>query len=279
MRDCKAWTISLSQTSYIDTILECFSLSDAKPCSTPIVPGASYTKAQAPADANEAAYIKKIPYREAIGSLMYVTVTTHPDISFAVSTLSQFLDNPGHIHWEAVKCIFRYLAGTKTHMLIYGNKHHNLTGYTDTNGASQMHRHAISGYTFFIDSGAVSWASKKQELITLSTAESEYIAATHAAKECIWLQRLMKPLFGPAPAPITLHCDNQAALHLANNDNYHAHTKHIDIRFHFICQTIANKQIIMIHCPTEDMVADILTKALPKYNTTIHVQNLGIMQA
>ena len=118
MRDREARTISLSQTSYIDTILERFSLSDAKPCSTPIVPGASYTKAQAPADATEAAYMNKIPYREAVGSLMYVAVATRPDISFAVSTLSQFLDNPGRIHWEAVKRIFRYLAGTKTHALL-----------------------------------------------------------------------------------------------------------------------------------------------------------------
>ena len=89
----------------------------------------------------------------------------------------------------------------------------------------------------------------------------------------------MKPLFSPAPAPTTLHCDNQATLHLANDDNYHARTKHIDIRFHFIRQTIANKQIIMIYCPTEDMVADILTKALPKYKTAIHIQNLRIVQA
>ena len=142
-----------------------------------------------------------------------------------------------------------------------------------------MHCHAISGYAFFINSRAVSWASKKQELITLSTAESEYIAATHTAKECIWLRHLIEPLFGPAPGPTTLHCDNQAALHLAIDNNYHTYTRHIDIRFHFICQTIANKQIIMVYCPTEDMVADILTKALPKYKTTIHVQNLRIMHA
>jgi hypothetical protein len=98
MHDCKARTISLSQTSYIDTILEQFSLSDARPCSTPIIPGANYTRAQAPANTTKAAYMKKIPYCEAIGSLMYAAVATHPDISFAVSTLSQFLDNPGRIH-------------------------------------------------------------------------------------------------------------------------------------------------------------------------------------
>ena len=89
----------------------------------------------------------------------------------------------------------------------------------------------------------------------------------------------MEPLFGPSPAPTTLYCNNQAALHLASKDNYHARTKHIDIRYHFIRQTIANKQIAMTYCPTEQMTADILTKALPKYKTAIHLQDLGIVQA
>ena len=89
----------------------------------------------------------------------------------------------------------------------------------------------------------------------------------------------MEPLFGPSPTPTTLYCDNQAALHLASEDNYHACTKHIDIRYHFIHQTIADKQIIMVYCPTEKMTADILMKALPKYKTTIHLQDLGIVQA
>jgi hypothetical protein len=279
MRDREARTISLSQTTYIDTILERFSLADAKPYATPMVPGANYTRAQAPSDAAEAAYMEKIPYREAIGSLMYAAIATRPDIAFAVSTLSQFLDNPGRIHWEAVKRIFRYLAGTKDYSLTYGNERHHLTGFTDADGAAQEHRRAISGYAFFIDGGAVSWASKKQELITLSTAEAEYVAATHAAKECIWLQRFIEPLFGPSPAPTTLYCDNQAALHLATGDNYHARTKHIDIRFHFIRQTIADKQITMVYCPTDEMTADILTKPLPKYKTALHLQNLGLVRA
>jgi hypothetical protein len=182
----------------------------------------------------------KVPYREAIGSLMYASVATWPDITFAISYLSQFLENPGRVHWEAVKRVLRYLSGTKTHALTYGNEHHDIIGFTDADGASQEHRHAISGFAFLIDGGAVSWASKKQELITLSTAEAEYVAATHAAKECIWLRRLTGPMFGPPSKPTTLFCDNQAALRLAEDDNYHARTKHIDIRYHFVRQTITN---------------------------------------
>jgi hypothetical protein len=225
------------------------------------------------------ARMKKTPYREAVGSLMYAAVATRPDITFAVSTLSQFLENPGEAHWEAVKRVFRYLAGTKNYSLTYGNERHDLIGYTDADGAAQEHRHAISGFAFLIDGAAVSWASKKQEIITLSTAEAEYVAATHAAKECIWLRRLITNFFGPPKSPTLLHCDNQAALHLAHDDNYHARTKHIDIRFHFIRQTVQDHSITMRYCPTEDMTADILTKAIPKFKVALHSQNLGISRA
>lgn len=275
-RNRDARTISLSQTTYIDTILSRFHLSDAKPTATPIVPGASLSKDNAPADDTEAAHMQKTPYREAIGSLMYAAIATRPDISFAVSALSQFLNNPGEVHWEFVEWIFRYLAGTKTHTLMYGNEHHDLIGYTDADGASQEHRHAISGFAFLIDGGAISWASRKQELVTLSTAEAEYVAATHAAKECIWLRKLSIPLFGSHSTPTTLYCDNQAALHLATDDNYHARTKHIDIRFHFIRQTITDGEINIEYCPTQAMTADILTKALLKFKVALHSQTLGI---
>ncbi|CAA7270185.1 unnamed protein product [Cyclocybe aegerita] len=118
---------------------------------------------------------------------MYTAVGTQPDITFAILTLSQFLNNPGHIHWEAVKRVFRYLSGTKDLGLTFGGGKDRLEGYTDTDGASQDHRRAISGYAFLINGGAVSWSSRKQELIMLLTAKAEYMAATHAAKEAVWL--------------------------------------------------------------------------------------------
>jgi hypothetical protein len=184
--------------------------------------------------------------------------------------------NTGQLHWEAVKRVLRYLSGTKDHALTYGNERHELLGFTDADGASQEHRHAVSGYAFLIDGAAVSWASRKQEIITLSTTEAEYVAATHAAKESIWLRRFTESLFGPIPTPTTLYCDNQAAIHLATDDNYHTRTKHIDIHFHFIRQTITNGHIDIKYCPTEDMTADILTKALPKFKVALHSLTLGI---
>ena len=148
----------------------------------------------------------RVPYQEAIGSLMYASMGTCPDISFAISTLSQFLNNPGHTHWEAVKHVFWYLLSTKGLQLTFGGGKHGLEGYTDTDSASQEHRHAISGYAFIIDGGAVSWSSCKQELVTLSTAEAEYIATTHAAKEAIWLCNFIGEVFSswPSSPPLSL---------------------------------------------------------------------------
>jgi transposase InsO family protein len=275
-RDRSARTISLSQTSYIDSILFRFGLSDAKSYSTPMVPGVIHSRNDCPSDPTEVDQMKKTPYREAIGSLMYASVATRPDITYAVSALSRFLDNPGSIHWEAAKRVLRYLSGTKDFTLTYGEEHHDLTGYTDADGASHEHRHAISGYAFLIDGGAISWQSRKQEIVTLSTAEAEYVATTHAAKEAIWLRRLIFELFTISPSPTTLFCDNQAAIKLATEDNFHARTKHIDIRYHFIRQVITDNTLTLIYCPTDDMTADILTKSLPKWKVSTHICTLGL---
>ena len=278
-RDRSARIISLSQASYIDAILSRFALSDAKSCPTPMTHGTMLTKEDSPSNPNEIARMGKTPYREAIGSLMYAAVATRPDIAFAVSYLSQFLENPGEAHWEAAKRVFRYLAGTKTMQLTYGGEHHELEGYTDADGAMQEHRHAISGYAFLLDGGAISWSSKKQELVTLSTAEAEYVAATHAAKEAIWLRKLLGEIMPNLTAPTPFYCDNQAALKLATEDNYHARTKHIDVRYHFIRQTAASRAIKLLYCRTEDMIADLLTKALSKNKTAAFTASLGMRRA
>ena len=208
---------------------------------------------------------------------MYIAVATRPDIAFAVSALSQFLNNPGVAHWEGVKKIFRYLSGTKTLELTYGGEQQGLEGYTDTDGATQEHRRAMSGYIFLINGGAISWSSRKQELVTLSTAEAEYVAATHAAKEAIWLCKLIGKLFPTLLASTTpLYCDNQATLKLATDDNYHARTKHINIRYHFIQHVIATGVLKLLYCPTEDMLADMFTKALPKWKVAAHIHALGM---
>jgi hypothetical protein len=140
----------------------------------------------------------------------------------------------------------------------------------------QEHRRAISGYAFLIDGGAVSWGARKQEIVALSTTEAEYVAATHAAKEGLWLRRLIGEVFRPLATPTSLHCDNQSAIALTKDGPFHARTKHIDIRYHFIRFVIENGFIKLIYCPTNDMVADTLTKALPSAKAKHFAAALGL---
>ena len=153
---------------------------------------------------------------------------------FLIGILSQFVDNPGQVHWEGVKHIFQYMGGKRDWVLVYGTKVKGLEGYTDVDGATQKHRHAIMGYIFLINRGAVSWSSKKQEIVTLSTAKSEYVAATHTTKEAIWLRRFIGEVFQPLTNPIPLYSDSQAAITLTRDRSCHARTKNIDIWYHFI---------------------------------------------
>ena len=215
-RDLENHTTSLSQHAYIESILARFNFDDVKPLSMPIDPNVPLTKAQSPLTLAEITKMRNVPYREAVGSLMYASMGTRPDVTFATSTVAQFLENPGMAHWEAVKRIFRYLKGTKEMRLVYGDEERDLQGWVDADGASQDHRRAISGYVFMVDGGAVSWSSKKQELVTLSTTEAEYVAQTHAAKEAVWLRRLFGELFPVINKPTDLHSDSQSAIALGN---------------------------------------------------------------
>ena len=221
--------------------------------------------------------MKNIPYHEAVGTLMYASLGTRPDITYAVQTVSRFSKNPGNAHWEAVKKIFRYLKGTKDLWLSYGGQQKELVGYADADGNMAEDRHAISGYAFILHGGAVSWSTKRQEIISLSTTESEYIAATYASKEALWLRSLIAQLFDTSLTATTLFSDNQSAIALTKDHQYHARTKHIDIQFHFIRWIVENGSLRLIYCPTEEMVADTLTKALPSPKVKHFARELGLM--
>src|SRR6266404_5864964 len=196
--------------------------------------------------------------------------------SYANTILTRF----NMVGANAVKCPMApgsiFSCGTTTVKLTYGIEQHNLIGYTDTDGASQPHRHAISGYAFLLDGGAISWSSKKQSLVTASTTEVEYVAATHAAKEAFWLWKITAELFPSDHELITLYSDNKAAQSLAINENYHARTKHINIQYHFIREAIENGILKMVHCPTDTMAADMLTKAVPHWKMKVHTNILGL---
>jgi hypothetical protein len=256
-------TLSLSQKSYLDSIIRCFSFEELKPVSNPMEPSTKLHSGQSPSTGAEFATMRHVPYREAVGSLMYASLGTRPDISYAVTTVSRFSSNPGQPHWDAVRRIYRYLLGTTDLKLTYGGAEKTLVGYADADGSMAEDRRAVSGYAFLINGAAVSWSSKRQEIVSLSTTESEYIAAMHAAKEALWLRSLIAELFTPLVEPITVFSDNQSAIALTQDHQYHARTKHIDVRFHFIRWIVDEGKIRLIFCPTADMIADTLTKALP----------------
>ena len=275
-QDHKKCTITLSQQSYVNSILARFNFMDAKPLLIPMDPNVAFLKDQCPTTPDDIARMHHIPYHEVIGSLMYASIGTRPNISFAMSTLSQFLDNHRQAHWEAVKRVFCYLLGTKNLGLTFGGRKEGLKGYIDANGTSQEHRHAISGYTFIIDGSAVSWSFCKQELITLSTTKAEYVALTHATKEAIWLRNFIGEVFSPLAELTTLHCDNQSTVAIATNGNFHACTKHIDIRCHFIWFIVENGSLKLVYCLTDNMTVDTLMKALPSLKAKHFSASLGL---
>ena len=263
-RNLEDRTISLCQQTYIEQILARFGLEDSRTAVTPLEPGIDLTPDSPAVSSTLLTPYEKTKYREMIGSLMYVTVMTRPDISFAVSTLSQYLENPHTTHLKAVTRVFRYLSGTKDLKLVLGGSHSEISGYSDADWASHVHRHSISGFVYFIGAGIVSWSCKKQPIITLSSTEAEYVALTHSSKDILWIHKLLSEFsrIFSFHMPTTLLCDNQGAIRLSKDSTFHARTKHIDVHFHFIRQTISSGHIVLKYCPTSDMVADIFTKSL-----------------
>jgi hypothetical protein len=211
----KEHKILLSQTSYINSIIRHYNLEDTRPISAPMDPNICLTSAQLPSSTEDITTMRTIPYHEAIGSLMYASLGTCPDITFAVQTISRFTTNPGLPHWEAIKQIFRYLKATRHLWLCYGGKN-KLEGYADADRNMAEDQRAISGYTFIINGGAVSWSAKRQETVTLSTTKSEYIAITYAAKEALWIHSLISQIFDIPALSIPLFSDNQSAIALTN---------------------------------------------------------------
>jgi hypothetical protein len=166
-------------------------------------------------------------YATLIGSLMYLAIRTRRDIAYSVQRLAQFTQNPKPIHWTAVKHIFRYLKGTRTLELTYGGSDEELNNeelniYCDADWASDVDRKSISSYVITLAGGAVAWSSKKQSTVALSTAEAEYIAATHCAKQVIWHRSLLNEVGIPLPSTSTIFSDNQAAVSIAHHPEHHA---------------------------------------------------------
>lgn len=241
-QDPENYSISLSQTAYIETLLEKFGLQNLNPVTTPMDPNVKlddYGKTDDPDKQGEQDTRVSASYAALIGSLMYLAISTRPDISFAVNKLAQFTNDPKPKHWTAVKRVFRYLKGTKSHALTYGGNDPNLASedlqiFCDADWADGEDRKSISGYVLIIAGGAVAWSSRKQSTVACSTPEAEYIATAHVAKQVLWHRTLLEELGFHVPSTSTIFSDNQGAIAISHNPEFHARTKHIDIAYHFV---------------------------------------------
>jgi hypothetical protein len=272
VRDRKARTIAINQKAYIEAMAKKFGQENARPVYTPLQSGTILSK-------NESPDVPiKVPYREACGHILWPAVTTRPDVMFPAGNISQFMENPTDEHWRAVIHIIRYLNTTKDYWLVMGGEGDIGIGFVDADWASQLDRHSISGYSFHIGQGTVTWSSKRQSIVALSTTESEYIAGVHAAKEAEWLRQLFEELRVERNGPMILRCDNQSAIALCKDGKFHARTKHMDIRYHYIREQVVNKKLKVIYIPSNTNPADVMTKALPRKSHEVHTSKLGLKE-
>lgn len=256
-RDTINNTLKIHQRSYLEKILKRYNMEDCKTISTPMDVNVKLVK-------STEKDVKDYPYKEAVGSLIYLMIDSRPDIAYSVGKLSQFMDAYDKTHWTAVKHILRYLKGTLDLGITYREDGTNeLQGFCDSDYAGdQETRKSTSGFIFMLNGGAVSWSSKLQRIIALSTTEAEYISLAEATKQSMWLRQLLADLNQNQNA-IQINCDNQGALKIVQNPTNHQRTKHIDVRYHYIREMQQNGIIDVQYLATEKQLADILTKPLP----------------
>jgi hypothetical protein len=203
-------------------------------------------------------------YRRIVGSLRYL-IHTRPNLTYVVGYVSQFLERPTDEHFQAVKKILRYIVRTLQYGLRYGRRTGTtrLVGYCDSDLTSNIDtRKSTTGALFFLGKCLVSWQSLKQRVVALPSCEAEYIAATTVVTQAIWMAQLLGELLGREPEVVELKVDGKSALALARNPVFHERSKHIDLRYHFIQNCLAEGTVSATYINTVDQLVDILTKAL-----------------
>lgn len=264
----KCSTITVDQQEYIEQLLSKFEMSNCRPIDTPIECKLNIKKAENCA--------VNIPYQRLIGSLMYLAILTRPDLSYCLSYLSQFNNCYNETHFNYAKRVLKYLQKTKHYCLIYKKNNLEMTGFVDSDWASDsMDRKSYTGFCFVMNGSVISWQSKKQKTVSLSSTEAEYVALSEASREAVYLRNLMYEITGRQYV-IKLKCDNQSALKLATSHQAHTRSKHIDVRFHYVKDAVKNKLINIEYIPTQEMPADLLTKGLLSSKHYKFMHMLGI---
>jgi len=251
--------IIITQEGYAKEVLKKFKMDDANPVSTPMECGIKLSKHE------EGETVDPSLFKSLVGSLRYLTCT-RPDILYAVGVVSRYMEHPTTTHLKAAKRILRYIKGTTNLGLYYSvSNDYKLVGYCDSDwGGDADDRKSTSGFVFYIGNTAFTWMSKKQPIVTLSTCEAEYVAATSCVCHAIWLRNLLKELNLPQKEPTKILVDNKSAIALAKNPVFHDRSKHIDTRYHYIRECVSNNNVKLDYVKTHDQVADIFTKPLKR---------------
>lgn len=250
--------IQLNQSGYARKILNKGGMLHCNPTKVPMHPKDVIGKDESGTEVNST------EFKSVVGGLRYL-VHTRPDIAYSVGIVSRFMERPTLLHQSAVKRILRYVQGTLDFGLTYVQDSANkvLIGYSDSDLAGNVDdRKSTTGMVFYLNKSLISWTSQKQRCVALSSCEAEFMAATMAACQAIWLKKLLSQITKVDIDPVTLYIDNKSALELAKNPVFHGRSKHIDVRYHFIRECVENGDILVKYVRTEEQCADSLTKAL-----------------
>lgn len=264
-------TITICQEAYINKIVRKFNMDESKMIATPADIGTFLTSV------SDSEYDIKFPFRSACGSLEFAATVSRPDISYSVGEVCRFMQNPSQLHVNAVKRIFRYLNHTKNMSITYGSNEVNLIGYTDADHARDPETsRSVTGYAFMLANGIVTWKSKQQSSVTLSTSESEYVALCAGTKEAIWLRDLLDDIGFKQQNGIKMLCDNLGTVRWVKNPQQHHKTKHINKQLHFVRERNRIGEICVEHVNSEDQLADVLTKPLSAIKFNSNISRLGL---
>jgi hypothetical protein len=256
----------VDQERHVTALLERHGMANCNPTATPLSPGTELRKD----DDDLLPEDEASTFREVVGSLLYLTVCSRPDVGIATNQLSRFMAKPAKVHMTAAKHVLRYLKGTASLGLTYRRparveQRSILTGYADASFMSVPDSsRSVTGYTFLLNGAAVSWRSKVQSMTSLSTTESEFDALCGAVRECAYLRGLLEEMGKAQHQATTMLEDSQPCIALIKNPVNSSRTRHVALRFNFVREKQAAKVIDIVYCPTDEMLADMFTKVLPR---------------
>lgn len=272
VRNIENCEMKIHQKSFILNLLKRFGMENSNCCDTPMEPKLYLTK-----DSNEE--LTKKPYKELIGCLMYLMLTSRPDLSVSVNYLSRFQNCATESHWNHLKRVLRYLKKSINMVLMYDGKSDEiLVAYSDSDWGNDVDdRKSTSGYIIKLYGCTISWLSKKQPTVSLSSTEAEYIDLCVTTCEIIAVKKLLQDLNIKLESPISIYEDNMSCIKIAEEPKEHQRMKHIDIKYNFVRDLVQENVINILYKPTKEQVADFFTKSLSKIPFEQFRYNVGII--